>query len=433
MSDSLSQAQLAADQEDWATVVTLLQRALSSQRDLKLSPTVTAAWLTLSMRILEAGDFQSQWDVAKLFPNFGRAAVAPLIQLLQDANAELESRWYAARILGDLNDAVAVQALVEQLQSTADEDLSEIAAEALTHLGAAGVTALTELLAAETTRLLALKALTQIHQPATVTPILSVVDDPDPAIRAIAVDALSSLDDARIGPVLMRAIKDPVAQVRKAAIAGLGGQPDWVQTPEGLSALANCLWDLNLEVCQQAALALGKVGQEAAVPWLQRALMGQNSPPDLQHSLILALSWVGSDTALQTLQKGLPPHPTPLAPAAMQAIVARLGRWDEPQHHPRVVQSLVDAMHVTSDPVLRRTIATALGELKHPNGIAPLIQLLTDPDPTVQLHAIAALQQIDPVAAYTQLTKLQSHQDLPETLRIGVMTALREWKVQLPR
>lgn len=432
MFDSLSQAQAAAAQEDWSTLVSILHRLCLSPPEPTSQLDVSAELLSLALTVLEAGDFQAQWEVAKVFPSFGRAAIAPLITLLQDDTAELEARWYAARILGELHDTVAIQALVEQLQATEDEDLKDVVAEALANLGPVAITALTELLAAEPTRSLALKALAQIHQPATVTPLLLVIDDPDPAIRSLALEALSSFDDPRLPEVFVRAVKDPAAQVRRAAIAGLGRHRDWLASGQRVTALVNCLWDLNLGVCQQAALALGKIGTEEAVPFLKRALAAQNTPLALQLDVILALSWIGSESALSSLQGCLPPHGAPVAIPVVQEVVTRLGRWSEPTLYPRIVQSLEAVLQSGADSLLRRTIATALGELKHPNGLDPLIQLLADPDATVRLHAIVALQQLDPVAAYTRLTQLQSSQDLSASLRDGVIVALREWKAQLP-
>ncbi len=433
MSDLITQAQIAVDREDWSTLVNLLQLGLFTPTPPADGATALADWLPLAMTALAEGDFQVQWEVAKLFPNFGKVAIAPLVELLQDDTAELEARWYAARILGELNDVAAIAALVTQLNTSTDDDLSAVVAEALANLGSAGIEALTTLLPAPATRHFALKALAQIHQPAIIEPVLMVVADPAPAMRVLALETLSTFDDPRLPAVFMQAVKDPAAAVRRVAIASLGAHPDWVINGDRLSCLTECLWDLNLGVCRQTALTLGKIGNETAVPALKRVLLAQNTPPDLQGDVILALSWIGDSTAFKALQAGLPPHNLELTGAVLKTAISQLGRWSDPARHASIVQTFSRIVERSSEPELRLAIATALGELKHPAGLEPLIQLLADADPVVRLHAIVALQQVDPEMAYSRLTGLQASPVLSESLRDGVIVALREWNAQLPR
>jgi len=432
MSDFITHARTAATQEDWPTLVSILQRVLFNDPVATTGLTDTLEFLPFALQVLEAGDFQAQWEVAKVFSSFGKAAIAPLITLLQNETAELEARWFAARILGELNDAVAIRALVEQLQAAEDDDLNQVIAESLANLGSDAISALTELLAIEETRRFALQALAQIRQVDTIPPLLSLVHDPEPTIRAIAIEALGNFYDPRIPEILVPAIKDPSAQVRKAAISGLSARHEWVDQWNLIPLIIDCLWDLNLGVCQQAALALGKLRKDEAVPALQRALLAPNTLFPLQIDSLRALSWIGSKTALNSMQECLQPD-AKLPIATQQELFALLGRWEDQSLHSDVVQILSETLNTTTDSTLRRTIATALGELKHPDGLDPLIQLLADTDPSVRLHAIAALQQVDPIAAYTRLARLQSSQELSESLRDGVIVALREWNAQLPR
>lgn len=432
MSDFITQAQIAVDREDWSTLINLLQMGLFTPTTPADGATALADWLPLAMTALAEGDFQVQWEVAKLFPSFGQAAIAPLVELLQDDTAELEARWYAARILGELNDVAAIAALVTQLNTSTDEDLSAVVAEALANLGAAGIEALTRLLPTPATRQFALKALAQIHQPAIIEPILTVVADPDPAIRVLALETLSTFDDPRLPAVFLQAVEDPAAAVRRVAIASLAAHAQWVINGNWLSSLTECLWDLNLGVCRQAALTFGKIGNEAAVPALKRVLLAQNTPPELQGDVILALSWIGDPTALKALQESLPPHTPELTGAVLKTAISQLGRWSDPARHASIVQTFNSTLERSTEPGLRLAIATALGELKHPAGLEPLIQLLADADPAVRLHAIVALQQVDPEMAYARLTGLQASPELSESLRDGVIVALREWNAQLP-
>src|SRR3712207_8445144 len=48
--------------------------------------------LNLALDVLDAGDFQERWEVAKVFPKLGAIAIAPLLEILEDEDADLELR-----------------------------------------------------------------------------------------------------------------------------------------------------------------------------------------------------------------------------------------------------------------------------------------------------------------------------------------------------
>jgi HEAT repeat protein len=433
MSDLITQAQAAATQANWSAVALLLHRFLV-EAEPNAAQASSSQLLNLAIQVLQAGDFQEQWEVAKVFPLIGQPAIAPLMTLLEDDTAELEARWFAARILGNLNDPVAIIALVNQLQTSEDEDLSQMVAEALANLGTPAIAALTHLLDAPDTRQFAVQALAQIRQVETVSPLLSVAQDENPAVRAIAIEALSSFHDPRISDVLVAAVTDPVAAVRKVAIASLGARTDLGQRPDLVNVLADQLWDINLSVCQQAALTLGKLKQDEAVPLLFRALVAQ-TPLPLQLDLVRALSWIGTRPALESLQSCLQVYPASLSLPIYQEILLMLGRWETAELKAIAAQILANTLTSGSaiilESALRRTLATALGELKHPATLEPLIQLLADADAGVRLHAIAALRALNPTTVYTYLEELQSRPNLPEHLRAGIDIAFNEWKTEL--
>ncbi|EKQ70066.1 vesicle coat protein [Leptolyngbyaceae cyanobacterium JSC-12] len=436
MSDLISQAQAAARCGDWAKVTDLLQHILLADGALFLEWGEQDTLLTLALQVLREGDFHEQWEVAKVFSSFGTAAIAPLMALLQDEEAELEAQWFAARLLGNSNHPIAIRALVEQLQASDDDDLSRMLAEALANLGVSAIAALGELLESEETRLFALQALAQIRRSETIPLLLSVVQDPQPEVRAIAIEALGSFRDSRIPDVLIQALTDPAAAVRKAAISALSVRTDLLDALGLVKHLENRLWDIDLSVCQQAALALGRLGCDAAIASLARVLTSANTPIPLQQDTIRALSWLGSDNALETLKQWLLAAPAPFSREMQLEGIAALGRWSQPELRPMAAEALVNALNLplfAKQASLRRAIATALGELKQPATLEPLIQLLADEDVGVRLHAIAALRAIDPRTAYTRLEKMQASQDLSDNLRAGITVALSEWRTELPR
>ena len=218
----MAAATTAAQQQQWALVNHYLQQLSLEPSSLQSEEEAIA----LAVQVLLEGDFQQRWDTAKLLPKFGQGAIAPLIEILEDEDAELESRWFAGRLLSEFDDPNAIMALTDLLRQTEDEELSLMAAQALANIGSTAIEALTSLLDQETTRLLAVQALAVIRRSETITPLLAVVNDPSPKIRAIAVEALGSFHDPRIPPVLIHKLGDLAAAVRKEAVIALGMRSD---------------------------------------------------------------------------------------------------------------------------------------------------------------------------------------------------------------
>jgi HEAT repeat protein len=446
----LEQAQAAVQQQNWSAVGHLVEQWLNRGQDEAVVERQTAALtpnppadpqnfiLHLALQVLTFGDFQARWDIAKLLSKFGDTAIAPLIDLLHDDTVELQARWYATRILGSFLHPQSIQALIAAVQSD-DDDLSRMAATALANLGAGAITALTPLLASPTTRALAVSALSQIRRSETIVPLLSVVQDPDPNIRTTALEALSSFHDVRVLPALVQALTDPTATMRSTAVLGLGFRTDLAQTLDLVTLVGDRLWDVDLTVCQQAAIALGRIGTPAAVERLFQALRSTAPPQALQLDIVRALAWTGQASALQACQALLClQDDTAAAPAALTAplhpdlrleLIRALGQWSTPALKPRVAEILIQALDqpcpLTVDQ--QSAIALALGELGQPAAIEPLIQQLATPDFRLCLHIIAALKRLDAPVAYARLLDLAASATETPEFRAGIAIALQEW------
>ena len=421
--ESWDQATEAVRQQNW----TVLNRYLEHLLGVPPEPTAEAARsLSLALQVLETGDFQTRWDVSKLFPGLGESAIAPLVELLQTEAADLEVRWFAARILGNLGDVTAIAALIETVQTTEDDDLGTMAAEALANLGSEAIAALTQLLAAAETRGLAVQALARIRRSETIDPLLTVVQDSDPALRTLAIEALSSFHNPRILPLLVAALTDPAAAVRQAAIAGLAVRPDGAAAPDLVEKLRDRLGDLNLSVGQQAALALGRIGTAPAIAALLQSLESAYTPVSLKLEIVRSLAWTESDASLQALQQSLALTAKAADQSVYQEIIKLLGRWTTAELKPQAAATLLDALADSTDRDIQLTIALALGQLGQTAAIEPLIQLLATPDPRSRLHTIAALKTLNAPLAYEQL-QVATRSNLPEALQAGITIALAEW------
>jgi HEAT repeat protein len=442
MSNFLEQAEVAAQEVDGTRLNQCLQQLVSSDSWVALSSeqqvTQLRQLLPYAITILELGDFQDRWQVAKVFSQLESAAVtagqslivAPLIDILQAEDADWELRWFVARILGDLKDPAVVLALAKLLQTAEDDELMEAAAAALSNLGVSAIQVLHELLQTDggASRFLAVQALSRIRRSETIPSLLTVVDDSEAPLRATAIEALSSFHDPRVPPVLVKALADPAAQVRCVAIIGLGLRSDLLEKLGLVNLLAPLLWDLNLGVCQQAAIALGRLGTPAAADALMRVLRAPHTPISLQTSVVRALGWAPIVQTLNHFQQALGWVSQPVR----LEIIRVMGQIQNPDLRLQATEILLGFLRTApaalEDNTLKQALALTLGELGSQQALPVLIQLLADPDLGVRLHAIAALKKLDPQAAYRQLNTLLQREDLPPLLQQGITVALQEWQ-----
>lgn len=434
MLEFLEQATAAAHQGNWSLLNQCLQHlplgrnATDAQAEsAPLNETDLEQVLNLALEVLDAGDFRERWEVAKLFPKLGERAIAPLIEILEDDETEMEVRWFAGRILAEFNHPTVILTLVNLLKTAEDEDLAAMAANALSSLGNSAVDALAGLLADPQTRLLGTTALSQIRRPEIIEPLLSVVHDSQVAVRSTAIEALSSFHDSRIPPVLLEALADPAAVVRKEAVTGLGLRSDlWAQLGL-LNRIKPLLYDFNRDVCQQAAIALGRSRMDEAAHALFEVIQSPATPVPLQLDFVRALGWVGTDQALDYLQQAL----ADVSVECVHEIVTLLGRIEPPVLKARATQILLDFFDspypATTSVTVKQALAQALGHLGELSAMDALVRLLADPVESVRLHAIAALKNFP--TAHQQLEQLAIDENLSPALKQGIAIALAEWQV----
>ncbi|NEP14826.1 MAG: PBS lyase [Symploca sp. SIO2C1] len=428
MLNTLEQAHIAAQQENWSLLNQHLQQLPLSKNGKSLQPLQELDCqqvLHLALQVIEAGDFQEKWDAAKMFPKLGKRSIAPLIAIIEDEEADLDVRWFASRILGEFDDPLVVISLVELLESAEDEDLAQMAAQALSHIGSSAITALSGLLTQEESKYLAVQALAHIRRPETIAPLMSVVHDPLASIRSTAIEALVSFHDHKILPVLVEALQDTAAVVRKEAVIGLGLRGHTLPALEVVEYLKPLLYDFNPQVCQQTAIALGRLGTDEAAEALFRVLKSVATPISLKIEFVRALNWVQTPVALEYLQQGL----AWVTPEVCQEIIAVLGRVELPQLKSQATQILIEFLRSgqssAQHPSLKQALAMSLGQLGEPQALEVLIELLEEPDLTVRLHVIAALRNIPD--AYQKLQQYRADDNLSPSLRQGIAIALGEW------
>ncbi|MCC3495633.1 MAG: HEAT repeat domain-containing protein [Microcoleus sp. PH2017_15_JOR_U_A] len=462
MSNILEQAQAAADRQNWPLLVECLQQ-LTANGSQQPEKHILEQAVSLAIAALESGDFQDRWEIAKVLPNLGNGAIAPLIALLEDEDADTEPRWFAARILGKFvkpsypkgNRPEVMQALVKLIENS-DEELSQIAAETLGNFGTSAIESLTTLLQQADSRQFATAALAQIRRPEIIPPLLSVVTDSQVAVRACAIEALSSFHDSRIPSVLVGALKDPATAVRKEAVRALGVRAYLDAELDLVKLLKPLLWDIRLEVCQEAAIAIGRLKTDAAAAALFELLRSPATPLELQIETVRALGWSETAAGLEYLQKALiwrsaddlegegltSNSAIPIVgehrliqnmnPAVCQEIVTVLGRVEKPELKAKAAEIAIDLLEGNHPAVqssqIKQSLALALGQLGDIRAVDVLIQLLADADNSVRLHSLSALKRLGGGEVRQQLASLVDRPSLEPRLKQGIAIALQEWQ-----
>jgi HEAT repeat protein len=390
MNSFLAQATQALREEDFSLAYDEIQRYLQKEGDEQNKEIKIEAVLPIALRILEQGDFQARWDMTKVLVKLGDRVIESLIIILEDEEKESEHRWFAARILGEFDQPRVVVALVGCLQRTEDEDLQAIAAQALGNIGQSAIDALNQLLSNPETRLFAVEAFAQIPRPEVIESLFLVVNDPDAIIRMKAIAALANFSDPRIIVVLRSALKDLAAPVRREAVIALRFRAENLDKTELLNSLKPLLYDFNLEVCQQAAIAISKLNSEEGNRILGQVLQAPQTPIPLQLTLIQSLAWSENPHNLSYLGETL----TLISSEGTLEIIRVLGRLETFKNESAeiLITFFYSEHFLLQQAQIRQAIAYSFGQLKVLKTLIALETLADDPEPVVKLHAIAALR-----------------------------------------
>jgi HEAT repeat protein len=424
-SPDLNLAIAAAESGMWSAVIDYLRRLpleRSSDR---------AQVLDLALQVLVQGDFEEQWEIAKIIPKLGEIAIQPLLELIDLEDIDLEDRWFIARILGDLvsGDTLkhdrpdVIAKLIELAQQSEDSDLQAISADALAKIGTPAIAMLTDLLNTPACAM-AVTVLAQIRHSQTIEPLILAIDNPDPQIRTLIVEALGSFHDRRIPTILRSKLTDVVPSVRQAAVTALCLRSDLATELNLVQQLRPLLFDLNLAVCGTTALSLARINDPSAVDVLVEVLVLPRTPAALRSDVILALGWIGTRSAIASLADVLITAPSDLA----QEILIGIGRTERERDY--ASQKIVDYLRSNNtghSEIVTQEIATALGNLGNPDTVPDLIGLLGDPDDRVKLHTIAAIAKLSTTIP-PEILQLADRSDLPSALQHGVRMCLSHWE-----
>ena len=383
----------AARQRNWLEVSNQLK--LLPQSKAKLFLLEPEDWHTafhLALRMLVEADFQHKWEITKLLPLFGEEIIEPMCTLALDETIEVEVRWFICKVLGKFPDRRVILTLVKLLQQTTSNELITIAEKTLVEIGDRAVDALIDLLSQPKHRILAVRALSYIRTSQTIAPLLEISTAEEPELRTIAIAALSSFHDARIPPVLIAALQDRASSVRREAAIALGFRCDLCQELNLITQLQPLLYDLDLEVCRQTAIALGRMKQPEATTALFDVLQADTTPAGIKTDLIKALAWSENASAIGYLEQGL----NQASELVVREIIVVLGRITTPELKPLATKALTNFWQNNRQccSEVKQTLATSLGQLRCNCARQVLEEIARDSDRKVKLHALSALRKL---------------------------------------
>jgi HEAT repeat protein len=375
------------------------------------------------------GDFQVRWDAAKRLGHWGEASLEAVLDLgdrlhrSADLAEDEELVWFWARLLGDLGHPQGIAPLVTLLAGQ-PEAVVAMASQSLVRIGAPVVPELLPLIDRPELRNIAIATLAQIPDPDIVATVLAAVAHGPAELRALTLASLAGQDDDRIVAALIAGLRDPAAAVRRSAIGGLGGrirshEEDW------LGHLSPLLEDLNEGVARQAAIVLGRL--PAGVEVLARVLQRPVSLA-LKLEAIRSLSWIGTAPAIAALGDDLDDclaakSQAPIGPSTedlaadlaadlptdlalrISALIKGLGRIagpGQPEAALRLVHAVV-SIAPTPEPLDSEPLRSqlwghwiwAIGQLRQPMAIDPLIAITIQSTESLRWHGIAALRRFD--------------------------------------
>ena len=316
---------------------------------------------------------------------------------------DLETRSVAIVALGRIGSQKAVPALTAQLLHT-ESELVMITTNALAQIGdRSSYLALIGLLghAEVSVRLGAIAALNSLGHPLMPERVLTLLGEENPYIRESAIKIAGYFAYPNCIERLFELCQDPEERVRRAAIEHL---PYLEQEDRALIILGEALGGDTPTVRAAAARALGEMEPTAAVYEYLLAALADEESWVRYHALSATNRFTQGNQPTEgefpgVRGTGQPPHlfdvlqelalQDPALPVRAAATEA-LGYWGSDQAVP-ILAAIAEEEGQDED--LARAALRALGRIKHPSALAPLLNALNSPQAERRLDALQAFKE----------------------------------------
>ncbi len=441
------------------------------------NPMIASASFGAVERIFDRTD-SSQWREL-----CGQVPLEPLMKLIGNSDADM--RRSAARLLGKVGNEGVVPSLVAALvanENRDDEELRELAHQAIVSIAPNDITPIVNVLTEDTTsvegRCELVDVLGRVGRPKAFTAVAQLLDNPEVILRRVASRMIAGLDPERASVLLCKSLTDPDGHVRVNAARSLGE----VMVGEAVPSIVPLLEDPCPEVREAAAWAIGTIGgiEASGVVAALKPLLSDEYP-DVREAAAGAMASIASGDAIAAVEElavsgdedhrllavktlgGVESNASidrilrsaltdPSHKVCAEAIRAFEGRRDVEvspgflaglDHESVQIRSatlkflakqkpgewttrLCDVFQNDPDEQVRHDCATALGRLNPPGASDLLIEFLTEGSlpPFIVLAAIGALARMGDPSAEDVLGELAGSDD-PEICETAA-TALEE-------
>ncbi len=387
----------------WALLHTKYDRQYT---DVGVWGTHTGCWVDsitpegiVTLRIQSSRTFQDVSPMAETtsekidLSHFRDSSFDALIQLLGDKRTIIHVM--AINQLGDLGDKRAVKPILSQASVDDSESVWERTMVTLGKIG--GDEAIENLISIlveqENHRVWASRALVVIGEPA-LDSLFPLIGDEDENVSIAVVKIIDDIGEARSFEILSQAIEDKRPSVQASIIRALGG----LSNKQVYDTLVEKLQDQNPEIQAAAALALGRLHDKRAVVPLVGALLASDKNVRMEAAEALSqLDWQPSNpeettwdlfarckwteliamgkTAQDLIIRVLQDIDHDIRYAFLKALI----NTDITLNDPRAVEPILGIYNYPGedeeDNRRRRNAIKALGRIKLPQVVRPLIQI----------------------------------------------------------
>jgi HEAT repeat protein len=347
--------------------------------DIKAAPLLAAA--------LKDSDSRVRTEAARTLGELrDERAIDPLINALGDRNAEV--RVEAVFALGRLKDGRALAPLTTLLTDK-DARVSLAAAESLARMkDARAIRALVASLSEPDWRIRSRAAQALAHVAAdssvesAIEPLAKAIKDKDPIVRYYAAEALIGIG-AKAAPPLIDVLRSERESDRARATRVL-----WRIGPAAVDNLIAVVQDKNAspETRASAAQALGMIGDSKGIKSLLLLLKDERYFVRQQAAFALGQMGEGAiDLLIESASSS--------SPATKESALEALGNFKSPRAVDKLIESLSD-----SNAAVKSAAVKALGETSSERAATALLALLKDESSALRSQAAASLGRLGPVA-----------------------------------
>ncbi len=104
--------------------------------------------------------------------------------------------------------------------------------------------------------------------------------------------------------MILDALQDPAIEVRREAIKASSYLGQNYPQADLVNYLQPLLFNIHLEICQETAIAIGRIGTATSAKALNPLLQSSLTPDSLKLTVVRALGWIEDEESFKLPRKG---------------------------------------------------------------------------------------------------------------------------------